>query len=140
MLSWWILIAKVLYRIMPAGYHLAIWRWPNNDKILLVEGGAEIRKCLEIYGTSSKLLWKLGRGRITNVGPDRQTAAAGSKLYMKYFVLKPSGDDKYAIASRQAMYEYSRAIEETDPELADEVWDWAQREADAMALANPPAV
>lgn len=49
-------------------------------------------------------------------------------LQMKYFVLKPKGDDAYAIASRKAMLAYSKVIEETNPVLAQELKIWATRE------------
>lgn len=64
---WWIVIAKLLYRMIPTGHQLTIWRWPDpDDGCLTVIGGAEINKLLGIYGGPRKLLWKLGRGRITN--------------------------------------------------------------------------
>lgn len=49
-------------------------------------------------------------------------------LKMKYFVLKPHGDDIYAKASRIAMRNYSNTIVEYDPELADSLWEWANSE------------
>ena len=49
-------------------------------------------------------------------------------LQMKYFVLKPHGNDKYAEASRVAMRNYSNTIAEHNPKLADELWEWADRE------------
>lgn len=45
-------------------------------------------------------------------------------LRMKYFVLKPSGSDAYARASRAAMLSYASCIEEVDPQLAAELRDW----------------
>ena len=49
-------------------------------------------------------------------------------LKMKYFVLKPRGDDIYAQASRAAMREYARIIKEENPKLAEEVAEWATQE------------
>lgn len=52
-------------------------------------------------------------------------------LEMKYFVLKPAsktGKDKYAMAARVAMRAYAEAIRPVDPELAEELWAWANRE------------
>ena len=46
-------------------------------------------------------------------------------LQMKYFVLKPKGDDPYARASRAAMHHYAKFIEQENPELAKELRDWA---------------
>ena len=65
-LFWLIIIAKLLYRIIPPGYQLKIWRWPDV-RVLSTEGGAEIIALLEAYSNSSELLWKLGRGRIGEV-------------------------------------------------------------------------
>jgi hypothetical protein len=51
-------------------------------------------------------------------------------LLMKYFVLKPKGKDIYAAASRQAMEAYAQLlyITNTNPELAKELTEWAERE------------
>ena len=49
-------------------------------------------------------------------------------LKMKYFVLKPKGDDPYAIASCKAMRTYASAIEITDPDLAQGLREWADYE------------
>lgn len=46
-------------------------------------------------------------------------------LKMKYFVLKPNGNDVYAEASRAAMNQYARLIEHKNPKLAKELRDWA---------------
>jgi len=48
-------------------------------------------------------------------------------LQMKYFVLKPTGEDLYAGASRLAMLEYARVIEPENPELAKELREWVDR-------------
>ncbi len=50
-------------------------------------------------------------------------------LEMKYFVLKPKGDDAYAIASREAMRTYAKAIDDENPVLAQELKMWVTREA-----------
>ena len=50
-------------------------------------------------------------------------------LKMKYFVLKPTGDNPYSVASRQAMYSYARSIASENPSLAKELREWADTEA-----------
>jgi hypothetical protein len=49
-------------------------------------------------------------------------------LIMKYFVLKPAGDDVYAKASRMAMREYAKAVARENPELKEHLRDWADQE------------
>ena len=49
-------------------------------------------------------------------------------LEMKYFVLKPRGNDDYAKASRSAMRDYARKIYETDSSLSLELEEWAEME------------
>jgi hypothetical protein len=52
-------------------------------------------------------------------------------LEMKYFVLKPkakSKDDRYAIASQQAMLTYADKIFDDDPFLATELRAWVAHE------------
>ena len=51
-----------------------------------------------------------------------------SGLQMKYFVLKPHGNDIYAEASRIAMQAYARRIEEIDGTFACQLIEWANRE------------
>lgn len=51
-----------------------------------------------------------------------------SGLQMKYFVLKPNGNDRYARASRVAMRAYARSIDRENPELALQLEEWAARE------------
>lgn len=53
-------------------------------------------------------------------------------LAMKYFVLKPKGDDKYAEASRKAMRAYATHIQQENPELCDELRAWADSESIAL--------
>ena len=48
-------------------------------------------------------------------------------LEMKYFVLKPvpkTKDDKYALASREAMRTYATIIETVDPDLSLDIKRW----------------
>lgn len=52
-------------------------------------------------------------------------------LLMKYFVLKPKGNDAYAKASRAAMRQYARVIRETNPQLHDDLMAWSERESEA---------
>jgi hypothetical protein len=49
-------------------------------------------------------------------------------LEMKYFVLKPKGSDIYAQASRRAMRHYAKLIRQANPNLAEELEAWAERE------------
>jgi hypothetical protein len=49
-------------------------------------------------------------------------------LVMKYFVLKPAGDDAYAKASRMAMRKYADAIEGENLMLATELRAWTDQE------------
>ena len=52
-------------------------------------------------------------------------------LMMKYFVLKPGGDDVFATASRKAMRAYADVILEANPTLARGLREWADREGTA---------
>ena len=49
-------------------------------------------------------------------------------LLMKYFVLKPAGNDRYAEASRKAMRAYADHIRMENDPLAEELWQWAIKE------------
>jgi hypothetical protein len=49
-------------------------------------------------------------------------------LEMKYFVLKPAGDDEYARASRIAMRAYAKHISIFNTELAANLIEWADKE------------
>lgn len=49
-------------------------------------------------------------------------------LVMKYFVLKPSGDNPYAQASRKAMKTYAKDIAINNPVMAEELIDWMAEE------------
>lgn len=60
---------------------------------------------------------------------------------MKYFVLKPKGEDVFAIASRRAMREYARTIQNENSDFSRELreWadnEWAQTEKAKMLLAT----
>ena len=66
-------------------------------------------------------------------------------LLMKYFVLKPAGDDMHARASRAAMRTYALALKQDDAEndkFADEILDWVSCEFESYlersATENPP--
>jgi hypothetical protein len=45
-------------------------------------------------------------------------------LMMKYFVLKPKGNDIYAKASREAMKEYAFIIKNENRQFADDIINW----------------
>lgn len=49
-------------------------------------------------------------------------------LVMKYFVLKPAGDDVYAKASRMAMRRYADEIESENLEMAKQLREWTDQE------------
>jgi hypothetical protein len=51
-----------------------------------------------------------------------------SGIMMKYFVLKPAGDDAYASASRIAMRAYAKHIKDINPELCRDLTEWADQE------------
>lgn len=58
-------------------------------------------------------------------------------LEMKYFVLKPRGRSHHAEAARAAMLAYARAIGDHDPELAQGLGEWVNREESRMEAAPP---
>ena len=49
-------------------------------------------------------------------------------LQMKYFVLRPKGNNPFARASRAAMRTYASAIREDNRQLSDELHAWADAE------------
>jgi hypothetical protein len=49
-------------------------------------------------------------------------------LEMKYFVLKPKGNDVFAEASRAAMRRYAEIIKSVEPGMADELMEWVAAE------------
>lgn len=56
-----------------------------------------------------------------------------AKLEMKYFVLKPRSKhaaDYFAAASREAMRRYAEVIENWEPEFAQELKNWADKETE----------
>lgn len=50
-----------------------------------------------------------------------------SHLEMKYFVLKPRGNNIYAKASRNAMLKYAEIIGDAAPKFADELGNWVAK-------------
>lgn len=57
-------------------------------------------------------------------------------LKMKYFVLKPKGNDVYAQASRKALRAYADFIVKYDSELADSLYKWARDEMNNAFKGN----
>jgi len=49
-------------------------------------------------------------------------------LILKYFVLKPKGNDIYAVASRNAIRTYADSIKVKNEKLAKELLEWIKRE------------
>ena len=49
-------------------------------------------------------------------------------LDMKYFVLKPKGSDRYALASREAMIAYANVIKKENSQLYIDLIAWATEE------------
>ena len=45
-------------------------------------------------------------------------------LQLKYFVLSPTKQDAYGIASRKAMAAYAKAIHKENPELTEDLFAW----------------
>ena len=45
-------------------------------------------------------------------------------LQIKYFVLKPSGDNPYSEASRKAIRAYAQAIQKENPQLCEDLRKW----------------
>ena len=60
-------------------------------------------------------------------------------LMMKYFVLKPAGNDHHAAASRSAMRRYADCIELENPQMAVDLRAWADQES-AEAYARSVAI
>lgn len=58
----------------------------------------------------------------------RSNKKSDGGLQMKYFVLNPHGDDTYAKASRAAMRTYALHIGGENPELRDDLRQWADSE------------
>lgn len=55
-------------------------------------------------------------------------------LLMKYFVLRPKGNDIHATASRAAMRTYADRIQSENPKLAQEIHDWVSKEQHEIGL------
>jgi len=53
-------------------------------------------------------------------------------LQMKYFVLKPRGDDLYAKASRRAMRSYASVMQHDNPVLCNQLREWADSETPSL--------
>jgi hypothetical protein len=51
-------------------------------------------------------------------------------LKLKYFVLKPEGDNLYSAASRKALRAYAHHIRGENEQLADDLIKWAQEETE----------
>jgi len=51
-------------------------------------------------------------------------------LRAKYLVLKPSGTDAYAVASRKAMQTYALALAGENDQFAKDLLDWVKLEED----------
>ena len=57
-------------------------------------------------------------------------------LLMKYFVLRPFGNDRHAIASRAAMRTYAQSMHGHNNQLSKDIKEWAEREAFSSELAS----
>lgn len=49
-------------------------------------------------------------------------------LQMRYFILKPSGNEPHHAASRAALAAYAESIRSTNLQLADDLLKWVIRE------------
>ena len=49
-------------------------------------------------------------------------------MHLKYFVLKPGGDDAYARASRVAMRVFASEIEQDNKQLCGDIKQWVYEE------------
>ena len=58
-------------------------------------------------------------------------------LLLKYFVLRPAGNDRHAIASRAAMRTYAHSMHGHNNELSKDIKEWAEREEFSSDLAPP---
>lgn len=52
-------------------------------------------------------------------------------MLMKYFVLRPAGDDWHATASREAMRVYAHYVQGANAKLSKDVTRWVNREEKA---------
>jgi len=53
-------------------------------------------------------------------------------LQLKYFVLKPRGNNIYAKASREAMLRYAEVIHNINPTFANDIKKWVKHEQDLV--------
>jgi len=88
----------------------------------LAKGNEGVNARIEGQQVAQENEWK---GRETMTG-----------LVMKYFVLKPEGNDAYAAASRAAMFRYATMIRAENNELASELEEWASHENAKTHVAN----
>ena len=58
-------------------------------------------------------------------------------LQMKYFVLKPHGNDAYAKASRAAMRAYANHISDENKALCNDLREWADYETPELNKEQP---
>ena len=56
-------------------------------------------------------------------------------LIMKYFVLKPEGNDIYALASRRAMAMYAETIEKENEVFANDLRKWIRDLAEKASMS-----
>lgn len=49
-----------------------------------------------------------------------------SGLQMKYFILKPQGFEEHNHASRMALMAYADAVEDSSPDLAEDLKAWVE--------------
>ena len=56
-----------------------------------------------------------------------------SGLLLKYYVLKPKGNDQFAVASRAAMRTFAQSMHGHNNELSADVKAWAEKEAQLAA-------
>ena len=54
-------------------------------------------------------------------------------LLMKYFILKPKGNNVYAKASREAMLRYADVVNSINPILTNDLREWVKHEQDLAA-------
>lgn len=57
-------------------------------------------------------------------------------LQMKYFVLKPRGNDEYAKAAREALKTYAGVIALENPELSNDLMEWVNDEVVKLGEQN----
>jgi hypothetical protein len=90
--------------------------------------GDELRRLPKTQQLKGKVMMENTTTENAAQSPLAPCPGSAPGLYMRYFVLKPKGNDAYAIASRRAMREYARSIEATNPQLTKELREWADSE------------